>query len=103
VFELIALGSVLLVMLVVIGIVCAALSLAFWVILLPFKLFGLALRGAAVLLALPFLLIFGIAGALLFGAGVLMFLLPALPFLLIVLGAIWLVRRNRHSAASATS
>jgi hypothetical protein len=102
VLELIGVGSLLLLGLVLVGLVWAALSLVFWVILLPFKLLGLAFRGVAVLFALPFLLIFGFLGVLLFGAGVLVFLLPVVPFALLVVAVVWLVRRS-HGAASATS
>lgn len=102
-FELIALGILVVFGLALAGIVWAALSLVFWVVLLPFKLLGLAFRGVAVLFALPFILVFGLVGALVFGAGVLLFLFPLVPFALLVLAAIWLVRRNRRGTVSATS
>jgi len=95
VLELIGAGFVLVIALILIGLAWAALSAVFWVVLLPFKLLGLVFRGLAALFALPFLLVFGLAGALLFGAGALIFLLPLLPFVLVVLGAALLVRRNR--------
>ena len=100
-FELIGVASVLLVGLVLVGLAWAALSLFFGLVLLPFKLLGLMFRGLAALLALPFLLIFGLAALILFGAGALVFLLlPLLPLALVVLAVILLARRGRGAGAT---
>jgi hypothetical protein len=76
----------------VLSLVWAALSMVFWVVLLPFKLLGLVFRGMAALLLLPLLLVFALVGCLIFGAGMLVFLIPAFPVVLLVLFAVWLVR-----------
>ena len=92
--ELLALGAVVVAGLAVFGLLWAVVSMFLWIVLLPFKLLGLVFRGIAVLLALPFLLVFAIIGAALFGAGALVFLVPALPFVLLVIGIAWLMRRR---------
>jgi hypothetical protein len=98
VLELLVLGVLAAVGLAMFGLLWAVLSLVCWVILLPFKLLGLVFRGFAFLLALPFLLIVGILAAVVFGTGLLLFMIPALPFVLLVLGIWWLVRRRDRTA-----
>jgi len=87
--------------LLVFGVLAAVAAFVWWIVVLPFKLLGLVFRGAAVLLALPFLLIAGFIGLLVFGAGVLAFMMPALPLVLLILGVVWLVRRRSRSTAHA--
>jgi hypothetical protein len=101
VLELFILGVLVLAGLTLFGILWAVVSLVCWLIFLPFKLLGLAFKGAAFLLALPFMLLVGLLAVLLFGAGLIAFSLPALPFVLLVLGAWWLVRRARTAPASS--
>jgi glycerol-3-phosphate acyltransferase PlsY len=100
VFEVLGLGFGLLV-LVAVGLVLATVAVVFWVVTLPFRLLGVAFQLAAALLALPFLLLFGLLGATIFGAGMLLFLAPALPFVLLVIAVLWLVRRNRRRVSVA--
>ena len=100
-FELMAFGSLLLVGIAVLGVLCAVASLVCWVLFLPFKLLWFVFRGFALLLALPFLLVAGLMGALIFGAGVLIFFLPALPIAAIALGIWWLMRRRASPTAHA--
>ena len=99
-FEVLGLGFGLMA-LVAIGLVLATVALVLWVVLLPFRILGVAFKLAAALLALPFLLVFALIGATLFGAGILLFLTPALPFVLVVLFVFWLVRRNRRDVSVA--
>jgi len=73
------------------------LSLVFWIVLLPFKLLGLAFKGMAFVLMLPFFLLFAIGAALLFGFGLFMFFIPALPLVLVALGIWWLMKRRAPS------
>jgi len=87
--------------LLVFGVLAAVAAFVWWIVVLPFKLLGLVFRGAAVLLALPFLLIAGFIGLLVFGAGALAFMMPALPLVLLILGVVWLVRRRSRSTAHA--
>jgi hypothetical protein len=76
---------------------------------LPFKLFGLVFKGLAVLLALPFMLLFGVFGLLFLGAGLFVFVIPALPFVILAV-LIWALFRIRdragnpsHTSAGASS
>ncbi|TMQ52273.1 MAG: hypothetical protein E6K73_03315 [Candidatus Eisenbacteria bacterium] len=99
--ELVVLGVLGMAVLLVFGVLAAVAAFVWWIVVLPFKLLGLVFRGAAVLLALPFLLIAGFIGLLVFGAGVLAFMMPALPLVLLILGVVWLVRRRSRSTAHA--
>ena len=100
--ELVVLGALAVAALIVFGVLGALVALFWWIVLLPFKLLGLVFRGAAVLLALPFLLLAGFIGLLVFGAGLVAFLLPALPLVLLIVGVVWLVRRGSRRAAPAS-
>jgi hypothetical protein len=100
--ELLVLGVVVFTGLMVLGVVAATFSLVSWVLLFPFKLLALAFKGLALLVTLPIALLFGAFGALVFGVGLVILFLPALPFVLLVLLLIWLVRRNRPAAIPAT-
>jgi len=99
--ELVVLGVLGMAALLVFGVLAAVAAFVWWIVVLPFKLLGLVFRGAAVLLALPFLLVAGFIGLLVFGAGVLAFMMPALPLVLLILGVVWLVRRRSRSTAHA--
>jgi hypothetical protein len=83
---------------VVCGIFLAVVSLICWVLFLPFKILGMVFKGLALLLALPFLAVAALVGAALFGAGMLAFLLPALPFVLLAMGIWWLMGRRARPA-----
>lgn len=90
--ELIVVMMVGAVVLAVFGLMGAVLSLLGWVIALPFKLLALTFKGLAAILAVPFMLLFGLIGFVLFGAGILVFLIPAVPFILIALLVVALLR-----------
>jgi len=100
--ELLVGGVALFIVLAVAGLVLGALSLAGALIALPFKLLGFAFKGLGMLLALPFILLFGALGALLFGglgvlvlgAGLVAVALPLLPFAFVAWGLWWLLRRK---------
>jgi hypothetical protein len=98
---LLLLGVLSVVALVFLGLFWAVASLICSALFLPFKLLGLVFKGFALLLTLPFLLLAAILAAAVFGVGVFAFLLPALPFVLLVLAIVWLARRGRSSAVSA--
>ena len=98
--ELIILGGLAFAAIVVFGVLASVFGLVMWLIALPFKVMGWLLQGIGLVLALPFIAIFGVIAAVVLGAGMLVFMLPFLPVALIVLGAWWLVRRNQRSAAS---
>ena len=99
--ELVVGGALLLAALVFLGVIWFVVSLVFSLVLLPFKLFGFLLKGVAALLLLPFLLVLGLVGILVFGAGMIAFLMPAFPLVLIGLGIWWLVKRRQQPAAPA--
>jgi hypothetical protein len=103
VIELLILGVLLLVGIAVFGLLGSVLSLVFWVLFLPFHLLGLVFRGLGVLLALPFILLAGLVGIAVFGAGLILFLLPALPLVLLVLAIWWLMRRRSRAPAATPS
>jgi hypothetical protein len=84
--------------LAIVGAVAAVFGFVLWVVLLPFRLIGLAVKGILFLFTLPLMLVFGLIALVVGGMGLTFLLVPALPFVLIVLGAIWLVRRNRPRA-----
>lgn len=84
---------------VLFGLIAAGVSLVFWILTLPFRILGLVFRGLACLLALPFLLLFGILGVTFLGVGALLFFVPVVPFLLLAGLIWWLVRRNRPRVA----
>ena len=84
----------------VLGLLASVVALVFWVFCLPFRIRGWVFRGFAGLLALPFMLVFAILGAAIFGAGVIALFVPALPFVLLAAGIWWLINR-RHPARPA--
>jgi hypothetical protein len=97
-------------LLLVFGLVAVTLgfvaSVLGFVVGLPFRILGLAFRLVGFVIALPFLIAAGAIGLVAFvlvallGGG--MLLIPVLPFVLLVLGAIWLVRRFGHGNAHVT-
>jgi hypothetical protein len=100
VIELFVLGVLGLVALAVCGLFVAGLSLVMWVVFLPFRILGFLFRGLGLVLALPFMLIFGILGLVIFGLGGLLFLVPFAPLALIAF-LIWRWMRGRPRAVSA--
>jgi hypothetical protein len=87
----------------VLGLFFAGFSLLLWLVFLPFRILGLVFKGVAALLAIPFILLAGLFGLVLFGLGALAFIVPVivipfLPFALIAWGIWWLVRRARSTA-----
>jgi hypothetical protein len=93
------LGLVGLAVMAVVGLFAALASLIWWVIALPFKLLAFSFKGLAALLALPFLLLFGLLGVVLFGLGMLAFMLPALP-LVLVAALVWALFRRREKSSA---
>lgn len=92
--ELLVLGSIALAGVVVLGVLAAVAGLLWWLLVLPFRILGWALKGFFLVLSLPFLLLFGIGAGLVLCFGLAFFLVPLLPFVLLVLGVLWLVKRN---------
>ena len=99
--ELRVLGTLAFAAVVVFGVLASVFGLVMWLIFLPFKILGWIFNGIALLLALPFVAVFGVIALLVVGGGMLMFLVPFFPIALIALGAWWLVRRNQRSVATA--
>ncbi len=99
--ELVVGGALVFAALMLLGVTWTVVSLVFWLVLIPFKLLGFLFKGVAALLLLPFLLVLGLVGVLAFGAGVIVFLLPAFPLVLIGVGIWWLMRRRHSPAATA--
>jgi hypothetical protein len=101
VVELVVGGALVFAALVALGVIWAVVSLVFTLVVIPFKLLGWLFHGVAALLLFPFLLVLGLVGVLVFGAGMLLFLLPAFPLVLLGLGIWWLMRRRRTGATAA--
>jgi hypothetical protein len=101
-FELLVVGLVGFAVLAVFGLLAALASMIWWVIALPFKLMAFSFKALAALLALPFLLLFGVLGVVLFGLGMLAFVLPALP-LLLVAALIWALFRRREKSSATVA
>lgn len=101
--EFLVLGTLALAALVVFAVLASVLGMVMWLVFLPFRILGWVLKGLAFLLAIPFLALFGVIAFFVLGAGMLVFLLPFVPLVLIALGAWWLVRRSQRSAASVTN
>lgn len=99
--ELLVLAALAFAAVVVFGVLASVFSIVLGLIALPFRIIGWLLHGTLALLAIPFLIVFAIAGVLVFGAGLLFILVPALPIVALAFLAFWLVRRNqRHAAAT---
>ena len=87
--------------LAVLSALAGAASLAFWVVLLPFRLLGLVFRGIAFLLFLPILLLVGGGIVLVVGLPILLTLLViAAPAILFALAIVWLARKTLRRAAA---
>jgi len=101
--ELLVLAALAFAAVVVFGVLASVFSMVLGVIALPFRILGWLFHGALALLAIPFVIAFGILGVVVFGAGLLFIIVPALPIVALAFLAWWLVRRNqRHAAAGAT-
>ncbi len=95
--ELLVMSALALVAVVVFGALASVAALVCWLIFLPFRLLGLIFRGFAFVLLLPLLLLAGVVGVAFFGFGLLVFLVPLLPFALATALIVWLMKR-RHPA-----
>jgi hypothetical protein len=95
VFGLLGLGALAFIGIAVIGLLASVAALVCWLVVFPFRLLGFVFRGFAWLLALPFLILFGVLGVALFAAGLLAFFIPVLPFVAIIALVVWLMR-HRH-------
>ena len=98
--ELLILGALAFSAIVVFGVLASVFGLVMWLIFLPFRIIGWLFSAVAFLFAIPFVAAFGVIALLVFGGAMLMFLVPFLPIVLLVLGAVWLVRRNQRAAAA---
>ena len=91
-FTLLALAIASFVVIAVLGLAASLAAMLWWVLLLPFRLLGFAFKLLAGALALPFLILFAVLGALIFAGGFVIFLVPFLPFALVALGLWWLMK-----------
>ena len=76
----------------VVGVVGAAIASLFWIFALPFKLLAWSFKGLGLLLALPFLFLFGLIGLVLGGVGFVILLIPAAPLVLLALLFWWVIK-----------
>ena len=98
--ELLILGALAFAAIVVFGVLASVFGMVLWLIFLPFRIIGWLFSAVAFVFALPFVAVFGVIALLVFGGAMLMFLVPFFPIVLLVLGAVWLVRRNQRAAAA---
>lgn len=101
--EVLALGALAVAGIIIFGVLFSLGSLFLWLITFPFRLLAFVFKGLGVLLALPFILLFGILGVAIFGVGVLIFLTPAVPFLLMVWLVWWLIHRPRRERVTSSN
>ena len=87
--ELLVLGVLGFAAMVVVSVLVTGVSLLF----LPFKILGWLFKGIGLLLALPFMALFGFIGLMIFGVGMLVFLVPFLPLALLA----WLIWKALHA------
>lgn len=99
-FGLLSVAILLAVGIAVLGVFWAIAALVCWLFVLPFKLLALVFKGLALLMLAPLLLAVAAGAALLFGAGLLAFLAPAIPFVLLVAAIVWLARRAHRPAVA---
>ena len=76
-------------------VVVSALMAGAWLVFLPFRLLGWIFKGLGLLLCLPVLLVVGVLAVAVFGFGAVMFLVPVLPFALLV----WILWRTMRRPA----
>ena len=101
-FELLAVGFAAVVVLAVVSALFGLAALAFWVVLLPFRLLGFVFKALGALLFLPIFLVLGIILAAVVGLPLLfVVLVPALPIVLLVAGIWWLAKRGVSPTAPA--
>ena len=96
--ELLVMGFLGLVALAVTALFAAGVSLVCWVVFLPFRIMGWFFKGLGFLLALPFMLLFGVVAFFIFGFGAVLFLVPFAPFALLAF-LLWRWMRGRPRAA----
>ena len=99
--ELLVLAALAFAAVVLFGVLASVFSIIMGLIALPFRIVGWLLHGALALLAIPFMIVFAIVGVVLFGAGMLFILVPALPIVALAFLAFWLVRRTQRHATAA--
>lgn len=98
--ELLALAVLAFAAVVVFGVLASVFSVVLGLIALPFRILGWLFHGAFMLLAIPLIVAFAILAVIVFGAGMLFILVPALPIVALAFFAVWLVRRNQRQAAA---
>ena len=93
--ELLVLGALAVGAMVVFCALASVAAMIGWLVWLPFRMIGWMFKGVALLITLPFLLLAGVAAVVFFGFGLVVFFLPLLPFALITLFVVWLMRRRQ--------
>ncbi|MEI6667590.1 MAG: hypothetical protein WCP29_05475 [Acidobacteriota bacterium] len=100
-FELLAIGAVLMGIVLVLGILALLVHLLFWVVLLPLRIVGVALKLAFGLLFLPVLVVAGGIG--LVGLGIAAVVAVVLPLVPVVLAGavVWVLAKALARPAEA--
>jgi hypothetical protein len=100
-FELLGLGAVALAGMVVLGTLAAVVAMVCWLLFLPFRLLGWVFHVFTAVLLLPLIVVACVVGAVFFGVGVVMLVVPVLPFILIAVFFTWWFRRRSPLAGRA--
>jgi len=87
-------GMMAFVVVAALGVAASVVSIVCWVLFLPFRILGLVFKGFTALLLLPLLLLALAIGGAFLGVGLLLALLPMLPFALVALAGVWYFRRR---------
>lgn len=98
-FGLLGLGALAVAAMVVFGVLGAVASLVCWLVFLPFRLLGGVFHVVTALLLLPLIVLACVVGAVFFGFGIVMFVVPVLPFILIAVFFTWWFRRRSPAVA----
>jgi hypothetical protein len=83
-----------------VGLAVASVVFVIWIFVLPFQLLAVVFKGLGFVLILPLLLLLGVIGLSVFGFGLLIALLPLLPFIALAY-VLWRLLRPRPQATSS--
>ena len=93
-FGLLGLGALAIAGFVVFGTLTAVAAMVCWLLFMPIRLLGWVFHVFTTLLLLPLIVLACVVGAVFFGFGIVMLVVPVLPFILIAAFFTWWFRRR---------
>lgn len=99
--ELLVVGLVGVAVIAALGLAAALISFVVWLFVLPLQLLALAIKFIGFLIAVPIMLVVGLAVASVLGIGALFLFAPLLPFVLAGLVLFWVFRRPNRPPVQA--